>query len=355
VPEADLTQELQERVQAALGDGGALCLRGGGTKAFYGRPCEAETVLEIAGHRGVVAYEPTELAITARAGTPLAEIEALLESNGQQLPFEPPHFGEGATLGGAVAAGLAGPRRPYAGAVRDAVLGTRIINGRGQVLAFGGRVMKNVAGYDLSRLMAGALGTLGLILEVSLKVQPVPKGKLTLVREEGAAAAIERMTAWAATPLTVTGACHDGARSCVRVCGGERSLEAARGQIGGEEMPDAGEFWRGLRDHRLAFFTHAERLWRLSVPPATPPIDLPGEWLIDWGGAQRWLTSDADAERIRASATAVGGHATLFGGAAPGEEVFAPLEPGLLRLHRNLKAALDPKGIFNPGRMYAGL
>jgi glycolate oxidase FAD binding subunit len=353
--DADLGPELKERVQAAQAGRSPLCIRGGGTKAFYGRPCEAEGILEIAAHRGVAAYEPTELAVTARAGTSLAELETLLEDNAQQLPFEPPHFGEDATLGGAVAAGISGPRRPYAGAVRDAVLGAKIINGRGQILEFGGRVMKNVAGYDLSRLMAGALGTLGVLLEVSIKVQPAPKGEMTLVRETDATAAIEQMNAWAATPMTITGVCHYGERLRVRVSGGERALEAAHAAIGGEPLTDSRPFWRELRDQRLPFFRDAGRLWRLSVPPATPPLDLPGDWILDWGGAQRWLRTDADAERVRAVAREAGGHATLFRGAEPGEEVFAPLPPALWRLHRNLKSVLDPDGIFNPGRMYRGL
>jgi glycolate oxidase FAD binding subunit len=353
--DADLSLELQERVQAAQAARSPLCIRGGGTKDFYGRTCEADTVLEVGGHRGLVAYESTELAVTARAGTSLAELETLLEDNAQQLPFEPPYFGEGATLGGAVAAGLSGPRRPYAGAVRDAVLGAKIINGRGQILEFGGRVMKNVAGYDLSRLMAGALGTLGVLLEVSLKVQPAPKGEMTLVREIDAAAAIEQMNAWAATPLTITGTCHDGERLYARVCGGDRALEAAQAAIGGETLVDANAFWRELREQQLPFFTDARRLWRLSVPPATVPLDLPGDRILDWGGAQRWLRTDADAEQVRAVAREAGGHATLFRGGEPGEVVFDPLPPALWRLHRNLKTALDPQGIFNPGRMYRGL
>jgi glycolate oxidase FAD binding subunit len=353
--DVDLSLQLQERVRAAQADGSPLCIRGSGTKAFYGRLCETDSILEVGGHRGVIAYEPTELAVTARAGTLLTELETLLEDNAQQLPFEPPHFGEGATLGGAVAAGLSGPRRPYAGAVRDAVLGAKIINGRGQILEFGGRVMKNVAGYDLSRLMAGALGTLGVLLEVSIKVQPAPKGETTLVRDIEAAAAIEQMNAWAATPMTITGTCHDGERLYARVCGGERALEAAQAAIGGEPLADARSFWRELRDQRLPFFRDAGRLWRLSVPPATPPLDLPGDRVLDWGGAQRWLRTEADTERVRAAAREAGGHATLFRGGEPGEEVFAPLSPALWRLHRNLKAALDPQGIFNPGRMYRGL
>lgn len=353
--DADISHELQERVQAALASGASLCIRGGGTKGFYGNPCEAGTALEIAAHRGVITYEPTELAVTARAGTPLAELETLLESSGQQLPFEPPHFGEAATIGGAVAAGLSGPRRPYAGAVRDAVLGVRIINGRGQILEFGGRVMKNVAGYDLSRLMAGALGTLGVLLEVSLKVQPVPKGKMTLVREANAAQAIEQMNGWASTAMTITGACHHDGGLYVRVCGGERSLEAARADIGGELLDDSHAFWRELREQHLSFFRDADRLWRLSVPPAAPPFNLSGDWIIDWGGAQRWLRTDADSDQVRAVARDAGGHATLFRGAEPGEEVFAPLPAALWQLHRNLKSALDPERMFNPGRMYRGL
>ena len=354
IPSNDRTAELQAELRAALADNRPLAIRGGGSKAFYGREVTGRP-LGVSGHSGVVSYEPTELVVTVRAGTRLAELEALLAEHGQRLAFEPPHFGEGATVGGMVATGLAGPRRPWGGAVRDAVLGARILNGVGEELRFGGEVMKNVAGYDLSRLMVGSLGVLGVLLDVSLKVLPVPAARTTRVLELGPGQALERLAEWGRQPLPITGAVHSGGRLHVRLAGNASAVAEAGERIGGEELVDGGAFWADLREQRLAFFTGETPLWRLSLPPAVMQPDLPGEWLIDWGGAQRWLRSDAWAGTIHAAAREAGGHAALFRGGDRGGEVFAPLSTPLLRVHRNLKRALDPHGLFNPGRMYKEL
>ncbi|MDX9766319.1 MAG: glycolate oxidase subunit GlcE [Ectothiorhodospiraceae bacterium] len=348
-------EALADRVRDAAARGRALTIRGGGTKAFYGRrPAEDADVLDLRELRGVVAYEPTELVVTVRTGTPLAEVEALLAEQGQRLPFEPPHFGDGATIGGAVAAGLSGPRRPWGGAVRDALLGVRIVNGRGETLKFGGQVMKNVAGYDVSRLMAGSLGTLGVLLEVSLKVTPRAPLEITLVHELDEAEAIERLAGWSHHALAMTGTCHHDGRLYLRVCGGERALEAARRAIGGDLMPQAEGFWSDLREQRHAFFAGEPPLWRLSLPPATPPLGL-GTTLHEWAGAQRWLRTDATAETIHETTRRTGGHATLFRGHDGTGEAFAPLPDALAALHRRVKQAMDPQGIFNRGRMYGWL
>ena len=352
--DADLAGALAEAVRAAAADGRALDIRGAGTRAGQGRPISGQ-VLETAGHRGVVDYDPAELVITARAGTPLQEIEALLAEKGQMLAFEPPRFGPGGTLGGAVASGLSGPRRPFTGALRDYVLGVRILDGRGQVLRFGGEVMKNVAGYDLSRLMVGALGTLGVLLDVSLKVLPRPAVEITLRRPASAAAAIETMNRWAGRPLPLSAGAFDGELLHVRLSGTESGVRAARRVVGGDPVDDGGAFWQRLREQRHAVFETGLPLWRLSVPPAAPPLDLPGRQLVDWGGAQRWLRSDAPAQQVRAMAAGVGGHATLFRGGDRSGEVFHPLAPPIAALHRRLKAAFDPDGVFNPGRLYADL
>ncbi|WP_018954547.1 glycolate oxidase subunit GlcE [Thioalkalivibrio sulfidiphilus] len=349
--DADLSQALAEQVRAAAESGTPLLIRGGGTKDFYGLRGEGEP-LSMVGHRGIVSYEPTELVITARAGTPLAEVEQCLRDHGQQLPFEPPAFGAGATIGGAVASGLSGPRRAFAGAVRDNLLGVKLINGRGQILSFGGQVMKNVAGYDLSRINAGALGTLGVLLEVSLKVLPRPAFERTAVFEMDEATALARLTALGRTSLSITATAHDGERLYVRVCGGERSLEAAEQVLDGQTLPESRDFWHSVREHSHPFFDRPGPLWRLSLPPAAPSLGL-GETFIEWGGAQRWLRSDAPAEVLRDRAAALGGHATLFRGHGDTGEVFHPLTPALLRLHRNLKQAMDPAGIFNRHRMYS--
>ena len=344
---ADRTEVLRESVARAFADAAPLRIRGGDSKAFYGRRAAGE-VLDVAGHRGIVAYEPSELVLTARAGTPLAEVEAALAGHRQMLPFEPPHFGPGATLGGTVACGLSGPRRPYAGAARDFVLGAQVVSGRGEVLRFGGQVMKNVAGYDVSRLMVGALGTLGVLLEVSVKVLPAPAHEMTLVLETDARTAIETMNRLAGRPLPISAACHAGDRLYLRLSGSESGVEAARVALGGETAD--GSFWQALREHRLPFFAGDGPLWRLSVPPTAPPLDLAGPMLLDWGGAQRWVRSDAGEARVRQVADSAGGHATLFRGGDRGGTVFHPLAPPLAALHRRLKAAFDPAGILNPGR-----
>ncbi|PLZ04279.1 glycolate oxidase subunit GlcE [Burkholderia sp. WAC0059] len=355
----DDSARLVAEVERALRERRPLRIRGGDTKAFLGRPVAGDEI-DTRTHRGVVSYDPTELVVTARAGTPLAELTAVLEASGQMLPCEPPAFGEAATVGGMVASGLSGPRRPWAGAVRDYVLGCRVVTGHGKHLRFGGEVMKNVAGYDVSRLLAGSQGCLGLITEVSLKVLPQPRARESVVLELDAAEALRRLSAWRRAALPVSGACHVDGRLHVRLEGGAGSVTAALAGIGGAPLDAA--FWDDLREHRLAFFADPRPLWRLSVPATAPLAPLPGDALIDWAGAQRWLKSEADAGTIRALATAAGGHATRFRAAAQASgsnitdtEIFTPLAAPLLRLHQRVKQQLDPQHLFNPGRLYAEL
>ncbi|HMH18773.1 MAG TPA: glycolate oxidase subunit GlcE [Burkholderiales bacterium] len=349
-------EKLSETVRDAGRSKRGLRLRGGGTKDFYGQALEGE-VLDTRGYSGIVTYEPSELVITARCGTRLAEIEAAMRERGQMLAFEPPHFsqsGSGATLGGMVAAGLSGPRRLAAGALRDFVLGVKIMDGRGEVLSFGGQVMKNVAGYDVSRLMAGSLGTLGMILEVSLKALPVPIAEATLRLELPEDRAIETLNKWGGKPLAISASAWTAGELCVRLSGAAAAVAAARGKIGGELLDSAqGErFWAGLREQTGPFFRNDAPLWRISVPSATPPLKLPGEPLIEWGGALRWLFSHADARTIREAAKRAGGHATLFRGGDKSVGVFQALAPALTKIHKELKREFDPLGIFNRGRMY---
>jgi glycolate oxidase FAD binding subunit len=315
-------------------------------------------VLDTRAYAGIVDYEPTELVITARCGTPLSEIEAALAERKQMLAFEPPYFGDGATLGGTIAAGLSGPRRASSGALRDFVLGAKLLDGKGEVLTFGGQVMKNVAGYDVSRLLAGSMGTLGLLLEVSVKVLPVAYREATLRFAMNEVDAIRKLNEWAGQPLPISGSCwHDGVLA-LRLSGAQAAVDAALrslgGAHGGELMPDCDRFWASLREQRHAFFDGDAPVWRLSVPSTFGAIDL-GPQLIEWGGAQRWLRADGDAataQRIRATATACGGHATLFRGGDKSAGVFQPLAPAIARIHERLKAGFDPSNIFNPGRMY---
>jgi glycolate oxidase FAD binding subunit len=351
----DATDDLIGQVQAAAAAGRALTLRGAGTKSFLGRVCERGEPLELGGHRGILDYQPKELVVTARGGTPLDEIESALADCGQQLPFEPPHFGPGATIGGTVACGLSGPARPYAGAARDLVLGASILTGRGEVLRFGGTVMKNVAGYDVSRLMAGAFGTLGVLLDLSIKVLPTPVYTQTQTLDCDLADALALATRWGGKPLPINATCWDGERLWVRLSGAEQGVLAATRTLGGEHASDATAFWDSIREHRHPFFAGETPLWRLSLPTAAPPLDLDCPQMVEWSGSQRWLRTELAPEKVRAEAQRLGGHATLFRGGDRSGEVFAPLPAPLLALHRRLKSAFDPQGILNPGRMYAGL
>jgi glycolate oxidase FAD binding subunit len=349
-------ERFAEVVRAASGRRAPLRLRGGGTKDFYGQALEGE-VHDTRGYNGIVAYEPSELVITARCGTTLADIETAMSGHGQLLAFEPPHFGEGATLGGTVAAGLSGPRRQAAGALRDFVLGVKVMDGRGEVLAFGGQVMKNVAGYDVSRLMAGSLGTLGIILEVSLKALPRPAAETTLRLELPEDKAIETLNKWGGKPLPISASAWTGGELGVRLSGAAAAVAAAQKKIGGERVDrEQGErFWAGIREQTDPFFRNDAPLWRISVPSATAPLKLPGEPLIEWGGALRWLCTRADARTVRDAAKRAGGHATLFRGGDKAVGVFQPLAPALMKIHRELKREFDPQGIFNRGRMYPDL
>jgi glycolate oxidase FAD binding subunit len=347
-------EQFKEQVRAASRDGRALRIRGGGTKDWYGQHLAGD-ILDTRAHSGIVDYEPTELVITARCGTPLAEIETALAERGQMLAFEPPHFGAGATFGGAVAAGLSGPRRASSGAVRDFVLGAKLMDGRGEVLKFGGQVMKNVAGYDVSRLLAGSLGTLGLMLEMSVKVLPRAYRETTLTFAIGEIDAIRKLNEWGGQPLPISASCwHDGVLA-LRLSGAQAAVEAAVKSLGGEVMADCDAFWAGLREQRHPFFAGEGALWRMSVPSATSAIILKGVQLIEWGGAQRWLRAESDAataHSIRRTVAAAGGHATLFRGGDKGVGVFQPLAPAVAKIHERLKAAFDPSHVFNPGRMY---
>jgi len=352
---------LVERIRAAAAQGTPLRIRGGGTKDFYGESLQGE-LLETSALRGIVSYEPSELVVTVRAGTPLAELEQLLAQAGQCLPFEPPHFGPGATVGGMVAAGLSGPARASVGSVRDYVLGLQLVNGRGELLVFGGQVMKNVAGYDVSRLMAGALGTLGLVTEVSLKVLPLPPAEATLRFELGQEEALRRLNAWGGQPLPLSASCwrEEGGVGTLslRLRGAVAAVEAACRSLGGQRLDEAqaAPYWQACREQALPWFTAlGERdLWRVSVPQTAPVLEFAEPPLVEWHGAERWVrVAPAEGERVRQAALAAGGHATLFRTARSGAAGrMTPLSPALATLHERLKKQFDPAGIFNRGRLY---
>ena len=355
----DETDGLIERIRESIAKLEPVCIQGGNTKAFYGREPHGSPLVTSA-HCGVVAYEPTELVISVRSGTPLAEVEQVLNSEQQMLAFEPPALGESATLGGTIACGFSGPRRPFAGSARDFVLGLRMVNGRGNDLRFGGQVMKNVAGYDVSRLMVGSMGTLGLILEVSLKVLPLPQVEKTLSLDLSESQAEDFLAAWSQRPSPLSATCCCDGELHIRLSGSEKGVANTAQIMGGETVTDGDQFWAGVKEHRHRFFNATEPLWRISVPPATPALALDGTWLTEWAGGLRWLFSNASAQDIRMEVARAGGHATLFRPQPdidcsdhPREEIFHPLDGALMRLHQRTKSAFDSDRIFNPGRMYA--
>lgn len=355
-----IEQALAERIRTAGERGERLRVRGGGSKDFYGNSPQGE-LLGTHGLTGIVGYEPSELVVTARAGTPLRDIEDALAAQGQMLSFEPPHFGAGATLGGCVAAGLAGPRRAATGTahggVRDFVLGAKLLDGRGQLLTFGGTVMKNVAGYDVSRLLAGSLGALGMITELSIKVLPVPACEITLRLVMDEVEALRRLNEWGGQPLPLSASCwHDGTL-WLRLSGASPAVRSAAARIGGETIsdPQAIEHWRALREQTHAFFAGSAPLWRLSLPTTAPPLQLDAAQLIEWGGGLRWVRSALPLSQVRLRAAALGGSATLFRGGDRSQGVFAPLSPALLVIHQRLRNVFDPQRVFDGGRLYPEL
>jgi len=349
----DISHQLQQQIAEAYSSNSPLNICGGGSKDFYGRKIQGDNI-NITGHSGIISYEPTELVITARAGTPLSEIENALDEKGQMLGFEPPHFADTATLGGTIACNLSGPRRAYRGAARDYVLGSTIINGKAEQLHFGGEVMKNVAGYDVSRLMCGSMGTLGLLLDVSLKVIPKPEAESTVVIECDAQTAIDKVHQWRQQSQPLSASSYVDGKLYIRLASNEASVNAAHKVMGGELIRETNH-WHLLKEQQLAFFNTEIPLWRLSLASNATPLSLQGETLYDWGGALRWLRSNESADRIRHAVEALGGHATVFKNNINQIDPFHELSPGIHTMHRQLKLAFDPANILNPGRMYADI
>jgi glycolate oxidase FAD binding subunit len=352
--DADSTAAIREQVMAAQAAGSALRIVGGGSKQFYGREVGGAE-LHVGSHRGILTHDPAELVLTARAGTPLSQVEAALAAAGQALPFEPPHFGPGATLGGTIACGIAGPARAYAGAVKDYVLGVTLMSAEGKTLRFGGQVMKNVAGYDIARATVGSLGTLGVILEVSMKVLPRAPQSATRVFELDAAAALMRMSEWAGKASCISATCWWQGRLYVRSSGSEAAVQASIRRLGGEALSDAEAFWASIREQAHPFFAGAHEVVRVAVPALTPPASFAGEPLMEWGGAQRWFADPADAQGLRAAAQAAGGFGTYFRTRRRDGEVFHPLPAVQMRLQASIKSVFDPHAIFNRGRIYGPL
>ncbi len=349
--DADISEEIRERILEAHRWGRALRIRAGGTRECPGRRVVGED-LELAAHCGILEWEPSELVLRARAGTPLLALEQTLATRGQMLGFEPPRAAPAATLGGAIATGQSGPRRPFAGAARDFVLGVACIDGTGQRLGFGGRVIKNVAGYDVSRLMCGSHGTLGVVLDVAVKLLPLPECEQSLARECEPLQAMQIMQSLRSKPLPLSGAAWDAGVLRLRLEGAASAVGRAARELGGDLEPDT-RWWQDLRDQRLPFFRAARRVWRVSLPATAAPLALDAAELIDWGGAQRWLCGDVDATLVRARAAQLGGHAS---DCSPGtDSPFQPLAPGMLALQQQVKQVFDPRRVLNPGRLYREL
>lgn len=348
----DRSEALVEQVQAARASARSLRIRGTGSREVWVAAASGDGEgLDVSAHRGIISFEPSELVLTARAGTSLLEIEAVLAEQGQQLPFDPPRFGAGGTLGGAVASGLAGPARPWRGAVRDAVLGITLLDGHGAVGRYGGQVMKNVAGYDVARLNAGGLGSLGVLLDISLRLQPRPEMEATCLLELGLGQVFERMAELGRRPLPLTGMTWEEGCLRLRLSGSEAAVTAALRSVGAETCADGDAYWAALRDRSSAFFTGEGPLWRLSLPPTAPQPSLGANWLLDWAGAQRWCVTDAPAQQVFAAAAAAGGHAMRLTPA-----VARPQPPGaMLALQQRIKAVFDPQALFNPGVFHPGL
>lgn len=350
----DITHQLRDQVSVAIENLKPLAIVGNNTKAFLGRKINAAPLC-ISEHSGIIRYEPTELVLTARAGTTLTEIEATLAQRRQRLAFEPPHYGDQATLGGTIASNLSGPARPFKGAARDFVLGVKMINGYGEILSFGGEVMKNVAGYDVSRLMCGAMGTLGVLLEISLKVLPMDDATVTLVSEKPMTEAIIFMNELCQLPLPMTASCYYQGKIYLRFSGSESTVQDLIQQIGGEPMVDGENFWQQIREQQHPFFSSPIPLWRISVAGDEKPIPLTGDWLLEWNGSLRWYRGTESASRVFATLSEMGGHASCYRGGDRTMERQQPLSRKLMELHIQTKRAFDPKGIFNPGRLYSFL
>ncbi|TPQ28122.1 glycolate oxidase subunit GlcE [Methylomonas koyamae] len=344
---ADISAELREHIERAAATNTPLRIVGGNSKAFYTGPAADVELLEVAGHTGIIGYEPSELVVTVRAGTRLAELEAALAGHGQMLGFEPPYFGADATIGGTLACGFSGPRRPFAGSARDFVLGCQIVNGLGEELNFGGQVIKNVAGFDVSRLMVGALGSLGLLLQCSLRVLPRPETETTVTFAPAeAAAAIEFMNRLAGRPWPLSALAYAGGRVRARLSGASAAVSAAATKIGGDIDADGDAFWQDLREQRLPFFQQPGNLWRIAMAPAASQPQLAGDWLLDWGGAQRWLRTGESAAAVHRACAAAGAQARLFRGEAGADR--QRIAPELAALQRRVRQAFDPLGLFVP-------
>ena len=349
-------REVSERIVAASKSGAPLEIRGGGTKRFLGNPSKGE-LLDVGRIRGIVDHDPSELTVAVHGGTRVAALEAALAESGQMLGFEPPAHDDESTIGGVIACGLSGPRRPALGACRDFMLGVTVIDGTGEILSFGGKVIKNVAGFDVTRLMAGSMGTLGVIVEAVFRVAAKPQCEATCVLELDQADAFFKANEFVGNGMPVTASCwHQGCLS-LRLSGSEAGVERFVSKIGGQVVREvkSDSFWQSVRNQDHPFFAPGRSLWKIVTPPMSDSVPVEGDWLVEWHGALRWLSSDVPAAKVKEQAAAAGGAATLFRadpGSADDIRRFPELPGKLAELHKRLMDVFDPAGILNPGRMY---
>jgi glycolate oxidase FAD binding subunit len=343
-----MIENWQSQIKASAAKGEKLVIKGSGSKSFLS-PVREGATLDTRAHSGIVEYDPKELVIVVKCGTRIADIEKSMAEAGQMLAFEPPHFGEGATVGGMVATGISGPRRAYAGAVRDFVLGAKVIDGKGDHLSFGGKVMKNVAGFDVSRLLCGSYGTLGLVTEVAFKCLPLPKAQSTRLFEMDATQAIEAMNRWYAEADPITATTWVDGKLYVRFAGAEPAVKLAVEKRGGEALANDVDWWRDWREQHHAFFTSAKELHRVSCKSTAAPIE-EVVTAIEWGGALRWVHADeASAAKLRYQASRAGGYASVWrGGASTHANAAQTLSDPLKDIHAKLKASFDPYNVFAP-------
>jgi glycolate oxidase FAD binding subunit len=356
IPQVNLEDDLQSQIELVSANGVPVRIIGGNTKAFYGHLVDAVDI-DVSGHSGIVDYDPAELVITLRAGCKLKEVESLLAEKGQMLGFEPPHFGDEATIGGMVASGLTGPRRAFSGAIRDFILGVKLLNGRGEIVNFGGRVIKNVAGFDVSRLMVGALGTLGVLLEVSIRVIPKFEAEETLVFEHlDAQAHIDWINQQRRLPYPISASVWHQGQTKIRLSGSQQGIHSASHDLGGDKI-DSDEIWSGLKEQTHSFFGQEKSIARVSVPSVEPDFLIAESQLIEWGGAQRWIEApQTSLDQLRQQVSQHHrGTVCAFRGYDRHADIFHRPTDAIMTLHRNLKSSFDPTGMFNPGRLYAGL
>jgi glycolate oxidase FAD binding subunit len=351
----DAIELWQQQIKEAAARGGKLTPRGGGTKAFLA-PSHAGDAASHAGdtldtldtraHAGIVEYDPKELVIVVKCGTRVADVEKTMADAGQMLAFEPPHFGEAATIGGLVATGISGPRRAYAGSVRDFVLGAKVIDGKGDHLAFGGKVMKNVAGFDVSRLLTGSFGTFGAITEVAFKCLPLPKAQETRVFEMNSAQAIDAMNRWYAEADPITATTWVNGKLYVRFAGAQPAVATAVKKRGGDALENDAVWWGDWREQRHAFFTNATEMHRVSCKSTATVLD-DVACAIEWSGALRWLQANEETvAKVRYWATRAGGHASVWRGATTHASAAQSLSEPLIAVHAKLKTSFDPYNVF---------